>query len=250
MMQQVWTWLTASINWHGGDSIPTRLLQHIEYCMITLAIAVIIAIPLGSWIAHCGQGRWIISAVNALRAVPSLWLLLIVTLWLQSKLANVLVYTVSSVIVLVILAVPPLLAGAYVGVSEVDPVTSDAARGMGMTSAQVFSKIEFPCAIPLIFSALRSAILQTVATTTIAAYVSIGGLGRYLVDGLAQNNYPKMAAGAILVATLALVADLLLGSVQGAVVSPGLSGRSARRCRGNESQKDADHLDDPSELAI
>lgn len=231
MISQVWTWLTTGAHWHGGDGVPTRLLEHIYYCLATLAIAAIAAIPLGSWIAHRGRGGWIVSIANALRAVPSLGLLYIVTLWLVPKINGTRVYTISSIIVLVVLAIPPLLAGAYSGVSQVDPAARDAARGMGMTGVAVFGKVEFPCALPLIFSGLRSATLQVVATTTIAASVGVGGLGRYLIDGLAQNDFPKMAAGAILVAVLALLADLLLAAVQRVVVSPGLTGRAAGRGR-------------------
>lgn len=228
MIQQVFSWLFDGAHWHGTDGIPARVLQHIGYCAVVLVIGAIIAVPIGAWIAHRGRGGWIITVINALRAVPSLGLLLIVTLWLQSKIQSTSVFSISSIIVLVVLAIPPLLAGAYSGVSEVDPDARDAARGMGMTGAQIFGRVELPCALPLMFSGLRSATLQVVATTTIAATVGIGGLGRYLIDGLAQSNYPEMAAGAICVAVLALLADLLLAAVQRMVVSPGLTGRVSR----------------------
>lgn len=236
MTGQVWQWLTTAAHWHGGDGIPSRLLEHLYYCLLTLIVAAVIAIPLGSWIAHRGRGRWLVSVANSLRAVPSLGLLYVVSLWLVPRISGTKVYTISSIIVLVVLAIPPLLAGAFSGVSEVDPAARDAARGMGMTGVQVFGKVELPCALPLIFSGVRSATLQVVATTTIAASVGVGGLGRYLIDGLAQNNYPKMAAGAILVAVLALLVDVLLAGVQRLVVSPGLGGgpgasRSSRSAR-------------------
>ncbi|WP_289032866.1 ABC transporter permease, partial [uncultured Arsenicicoccus sp.] len=120
---------------------------------------------------------------------------------------------------------PPILAGTYSGVEQVDP----AAKGMGMTGAQVLRQVEVPCAMPLIMSGLRSATMQVIATATIAATVSIGGLGRYLIDGQAARDYAQMAGGGILVALLALAVDLLLTLVQRLVVSRGLTGATTSR---------------------
>ena len=94
-----------------------------------------------------------------------------------------------------------------------------------MTGRQVLLRVEMPIALPLIFSGLRSGFLQAVATATIAAVVSLGGLGRYVIDGLAQQDYPKMAAGALLVAVLAILGDRILALIGYLLVSPGLSGR-------------------------
>jgi osmoprotectant transport system permease protein len=91
----------------------------------------------------------------------------------------------------------------------------------------VLAKVEVPCAMPLIFSGLRSAALQVIATATIAAVAGLGGLGRFLIDGQKVLDYPQMASGALLVAVLALVVDLILALVQRYAVSPGLTGRGA-----------------------
>jgi osmoprotectant transport system permease protein len=125
----------------------------------------------------------------------------------------------------VVLAIPPILSGAYAGVGGVDPAARDAAKGMGMRGSEVLRHVEIPCAMPLIFSGIRSAMLQVIATATIAAVVSLGGLGRFLIDGLAIRDTPQTASGAILVALLALLVDLALALVQRLVVSPGLTGR-------------------------
>jgi osmoprotectant transport system permease protein len=137
-------------------------------------------------------------------------------------------YLIPSEIVLVLLAVPPILSNTYAGVQNVDPAARDAAVGMGMTGRQVLLRVELPCSLPLVMSGLRSAALQVIATATIAAYVSLGGLGRLVFDGQAQQLYPKMVSGALLVAALAMVTDLLLALVQRVIVSRGLSGRYAR----------------------
>lgn len=236
ILSEVWQWLTDSTNWSGPNGIPTRLWEHILYSLITLLIAGAIAIPLGTWVAHTGRGRWLITVANAARAVPSLGLLFVAAMWAGPRLSGDLAFTAPSIFVLVVLAIPPILAGAYAGVSEVDPAARDAAKGMGMTGTQVFGKVELPNALPLIFSGLRSAMLQVIATATIAAAVSLGGLGRYLIDGLAQSRYEVMVAGSLLVAVLALVIDLVFALIQRTVVSPGLTGRERRRSAHSQSK--------------
>ncbi|HAM45394.1 MAG TPA: ABC transporter permease, partial [Propionibacteriaceae bacterium] len=127
------------------------------------------------------------------------------------------------ILVLVILAIPPILAGAYAGVEAVDRQAVDAARGMGMVGHQVLLNVELPCALPLMLGGLRSAALQVIATATLAASVSLGGLGRFLIDGQAYRDYGQMAGGAVLVAALAMVVDVVFVGFQRLVVSPGLT---------------------------
>jgi len=118
--------------------------------------------------------------------------------------------------------------GAYSGIASVDPAAVDAARGMGYRPLALLFSVELPCALPLIFSGFRSAALQVISTATIAAYVSLGGLGRLIIDGRAQNDYMQMAAGAVLVGVLALIVDLIFGLASRIAVSPGLTRRTAR----------------------
>lgn len=214
MVGSVWRWLTDGANWQGQSGIIQRLLEHLEYSAESLLIAALIALPIGALIGHTGKARWIIAVANAFRAIPSLGLLFVVAMWFVSRLTGDSAYLVPTIIVLVILAIPPLLAGAYSGVSEVDPAARDAAYGMGMDGRQVLTRVEVPCAMPLIFSGVRSAALQIIATATIAAAISVGGLGRYLIDGLANSDYAQMAGGAILVTVLALVVDGVLAVIQ------------------------------------
>jgi osmoprotectant transport system permease protein len=147
-----------------------------------------------------------------------------------------------------VLAIPPLLAGTYAGIEAVPPAARDAARGVGMTSGQVLRQVEVPNGLPLMMSGLRSAVLQVVATATVAAIIGLGGLGRYLIDGIALGDYPKTAGGAILVAVLAVVLDGLFALVQRRAVSPGLSGRrvgGAVGGRGKDSRSVAVEADRP-----
>ncbi|XVX20758.1 ABC transporter permease [Actinomycetota bacterium] len=224
MIASVIDWLTDPAHWSGTDGIPARIVEHLWASLLVVALAAAIAIPLGVWVGHTGRGKWLVSAANALRAIPSLGLLFAVALWLGPRISNAdLAFLLPAVIVLVILAIPPLLSGAYAGVEAVDPAARDAARGMGMSPMRVLREVELPCALPLILSGLRSATLQVVATWTIAAVLGVGGLGRYLLDGLASADYPQTAAGALLVAGLAVLVDLVLAGVERFAVSPGLT---------------------------
>jgi osmoprotectant transport system permease protein len=224
-MNAVLTFLTDPAHWSGSDGVPTRVLEHLQLSFEALLLAALIAVPLGLWVGHTGHGRFVaVNLAGAARALPSLGLLFLVWLWLSGTLQGDASYVVPTLIVLVILAIPPILSGVYAGVEGVDPAARDAAKGMGMRGTQVLARVEVPCALPLIFSGLRSAMLQIIATATIAATIGIGGLGRFLIDGQAVRDYGQMAAGAILVAVLALLVDLLLSLVQRWVVSPGLTG--------------------------
>lgn len=228
-MTGAFSWLTDPANWTGDNGIITRLLQHLGYVLLSLGIAVVIALPIGAIIGHTGRGTGLVSGLaNALRALPSLGLLIMLALWGLNTLPGSVALLGPTIVVLVILAVPPILSNTYAGIAAVDPAARDAARGMGMTGNQVLLKVEFPVALPLIMSGVRSAYLQVVATATIAAVISLGGFGRYVIDGLAQQDYPMMVGGALLVALLAIIGDRLLALIAFLTVSPGISGRSVR----------------------
>jgi osmoprotectant transport system permease protein len=208
VFNEAWTWFTTSSNWHGEDGIPHRFEQHLAYTGLTVVIAVAIAVPLGLWIGHTGRLRgFAVALTGALRALPTLGLLTLVVLWRGIGLT-------PPITALVVLAIPPLLAGAYAGIESVDSRTVDAARGMGMTEWQVLSRVEVPLGLPLMLGGLRSAVLQVVATATIAAYIGLGGLGRYVIDGVAIRDYPQILGGSLIVVVLALVLDGLFALLQ------------------------------------
>jgi osmoprotectant transport system permease protein len=235
-MNLLWEWLVDPSNWAGPDGIWARLAEHVSYSLLTLLIAAAVGIPLGLWIGHTGKGRFtVVNLVNGMRAVPTLGLLFVAVLVVGPLLAGDVAFLGPAIFVLVVLAIPPLLAGAYAGVAGVDVGVRDAARGMGMSPLQVLIKVEIPVALPLIFSGLRSAALQVVATATIAASVSVGGLGRFLIDGQAYRDYGEMAAGALLVALLAVSVDLAFAGVQRLAVSPGLAAPNDSGRRRNAS---------------
>lgn len=223
---------------HHGD-ILTRTLEHLQYSLVATLLAALVAIPLGLWIGHTGRGAVaVVGIAGSARAIPSLGLLYLVVLWLGPKIGGDLAFYIPNMIVLVVLAIPPILSGTYAGIAGVDPAARDAAKGMGLRGGQVLTQVEIPCALPLIFSGVQSALLQVIATATIAATAGMGGLGRFLIDGLAVRDYSQMAGGAVLVAALALAVDLLLSLVRRYATSPGISGRFSTHSRSTDDSPD------------
>lgn len=215
--------LLDGANWSGSDGFPQRILEHLGYSGLTLAIALVVALPLGLYIGHTGRGALLaINLGNAGRALPTLGVLMLVLVIAGVGLKPV-------IVALVVLAIPPLLTSTYAGLRAVDRSVIDAARGVGLREWQIVLQVEVPNALPVMIGGLRSAVLQVVSTATIAAYVGQGGLGRYLFDGLALADYPRIVAGAVVLAVLAVIIDLALALLQRAVVSPGVDGRAARR---------------------
>ncbi|MEU9833057.1 ABC transporter permease subunit [Streptosporangium sp. NPDC048047] len=221
-------WLTDFFgdpaHWSGPDGIPARLLEHLAFSTAALALAALIALPLGLWIGHTGRGAYLIVAtVNVARAMPTLGLLVLFVLLLGTT-------TVLPVLIpLVALAAPPILVNAYEGVRGVDPDLRDAAYGMGLRGGQVLGRVLVPVALPLILLGLRLSAVQVVATTTVAAYAGLGGLGRFIIDGLATKDYASVAGGAVLVVLFALAVQLLFTLAQRMAVSPGVSRRQRVR---------------------
>lgn len=209
-------WLADPANWAGANGIPVRILEHLAITGIAVLIAAVIAVALGLYIGHTGRFSFlVVSTTGALRALPTLGLLVLFALWLGIGIGPV-------IIVLVVLAIPPLLAGAYAGVESVDRATIDAARAVGMTEWQILTRVEIPLGLPIIVGGLRSAVLQVVATATIAAYLPIGGLGRYIFDNLSLRKFEPVFAGAILVTLLALVLEGVFAGIQRLTVPKGV----------------------------
>ncbi|MGH3158723.1 MAG: ABC transporter permease [Streptosporangiaceae bacterium] len=215
-MNEAFTWLSKASNWSGSAGIASRLIEHIEYTLLAMAISMLIALPIGVWLGHRRRGSLVvIGLANLARALPTLGLLILV--YVLSGAA-----TWAWLVPLVALAAPPIMVNAYEGVLGVDADLKDAAVGMGMKPRQVLFKVEVPVAMPLILLGLRTAAIQVVATATIAAYISLGGFGRYIIDGLATSNYQLVAAGAACVVVLALVVQFAFSGLARATVSAGI----------------------------
>jgi osmoprotectant transport system permease protein len=214
-------YIVTAANWRGRSGIGQRLIEHVQYSVLTVAIAAAIALPIGVAIGHRvgrrGNAGWLgrlaVVSSSSARALPTFGLMvLVIQQWPGSVLS---VWPV--VVALVVLAVPPMLANAVVGISEVSPGVRDAARGMGLTERQVLTNVELPLAASLLLSGVRSSTLQVVATLPIAAYSGQGTLGRLLIDGLATRNFAVAAAGSVMIVAVALACELsfvLVGRVR------------------------------------
>jgi osmoprotectant transport system permease protein len=211
-----WQWLTDPAHWQGIDGIPTRLGEHVHLSIESVALGAVIALPVGIVLGHYGRfGNLAINISNLGRAVPSFGILVIA--FEVFGLGDL-----PIVIALTALAVPPMVTNSYVAMREVDPDIKDAARGMGYRELAQVLRIELPLAVPLIMAGVRTSAVQVVATATLAALVAGGGLGRYIVDGLARSDNPRTLAGALLVAALALSTELSLAALQRLLVPRGI----------------------------
>jgi len=222
LLSEVVDWFTTAEHWRGDFGVPHRLTEHALMSGAAVMAAVLIGLPLGIWLGHRGRGGALaINLTNLGRAVPSLAILALtqqaigLSGWPGFGAR-------PAFVALVALAVPPLVTNAYVGMRGVDRDVVEAARGMGMTGAELLWRVEVPIALPLILAGLRTAAVQVVATATLAAVTAWGGLGRFIVDGFGQQDNAQIVAGALLVGLLALITELGLAAVQRRVVSEGL----------------------------
>lgn len=205
-------YLTNPSHWSGPTGFGVRILEHLGYTALAVLAAALIAVPVGVSVGHSRKGANAVVAVSgALRALPELGLLT----WLAISLPRGISWPmVPSVIVLVLLAVAPLLAGIVAGFDSVERDVVLSARAAGYSEKQILRDVELPLAAPVMLGGLRSCVVQVLATATVVAYIGLGGLGRYLIDGLAVQDYARMVAGAVVVTLLALVVDLVLAGVQ------------------------------------
>lgn len=217
-------WLADPGQWSGPAAIPARIVEHLALSGLALAIAVAIALPAGLWIGHTGRfASLAVNLANLGRALPTLaviGLVLPITAAIDPQL-GFRIYPI--VIAMVVLGIPPILVNTQAGIAGVDRDLVEAARAMGMREGQVIRRLELPLAIPAILTGVRSAAVQVIATTTLGAIFGAGGLGRYLVEGIAQRDTGMTFGGAFLVTVLALAVEAAFVLAQGLIRSPGLA---------------------------
>jgi osmoprotectant transport system permease protein len=233
-------WILAPQNWQPGGVSPLpiqdRIFEHLLYTALAVVIAALIALPLGFYIGHTGKGRqFVIGFTGAMRALPTLGVLFFLTMVLGSVVTGSSGIFWGTIVALVILAIPSILAGAYAGLESVSRPVIDAARAVGMTEMQILTRVEIPLALPLIIGGLRAGTLQVIATAVIASYAGLGGFGRIISSGIGLNDYDRILGGAILVTVFALVVDALFALVQRFTRGPGVGAGG----RGNKVRRGA-----------
>jgi len=211
-------WLSDPAHWQGSEGIPTRIGEHLELSVAALLIASALALPAGLLVGHARRGGGLAVGMATIgRAIPSFALMGLILPFTQAiDPANG--FTVyPTLFAMAALAIPPILVNTLTGITEVDAELVEAARGMGFTEGQLLRRIEIPLALPVIIGGLRSATVQVVATTTLGAILAYGGLGRFIVDGIAQKDDGQLFGGVVLVALLALASEGSLALAQRAV---------------------------------
>lgn len=219
-------WLNDPLNWTGRSGVPALLVEHLGMSAAAVLLAAVVALPAGIGLGHLRRGGGLaVVLANASRALPTLALLLIfasTAIGFGNR---------ATIVAAAVFAVPPILTNAYTGVLGVDPDVRDAARGMGLTRMRSLLQMELPLAVPLVAAGLRTATVQVIATVPLAALVGGGGLGTIIVSGFANRRFGQVLAGAVLVALVCLLAEVLLGAAQRAVTPVALRPQRTGRRR-------------------
>lgn len=203
-------WIFSPERSQGSFTLVQAIGSHLLFAAVSIVLAALIAVPAGLVIGHTGRGRSLaVGLSGAARALPSFGLVLLLVLLpgVQHK------FTAATVS-FVLLAIPPLLAGAYSGVQAVNRSVVDGATAIGMTPVQVLFKVEVPLSIPLLIGGLRSALIQVIATVTLAGYIGNFGLGFFIVQGIAVRDFAQILGASLVVIALALALDLVLAGAQ------------------------------------
>jgi len=224
LLGDVARWFADPAHYQGSDAVQIRLLEHAAVSALAVLTGLLVALPIGLFLGHTGRFGFIaVNVANIGRAIPSL-----AAIALAIPIAGTLLGVQNGLgfwptfLALIPLAIPPILTNAYVAVRGVDRDVIEAGRGMGLGEGAVLRVIELPLALPLILAGIRTAAVNVVATATLGALVAFGGLGRYIVDGLALQEYDRLFAGALLVALLAIAVEVAFGTFERAAVSPGI----------------------------
>jgi osmoprotectant transport system permease protein len=220
-------WFTDPTNWSGDDGIPIRVAEHLLLSAVPLVVALGIGLPLAAWVGHTGRFAGLaVNVSNIGRAVPSLAIMALAAILLSRWLVEIGLRReageISTMVAMAALAVPPIVTNTYVGISEVERDFVEAARGLGMTGAQILRRIEIPLARPVILAGVRTAAVQVVATATLGAVFGTGGIGRYIIDGIAQRKYEEVFAGALIVAGMSIATELAFALLERRSISSGL----------------------------
>ena len=192
-------------------------IDYLKLCGLAIALATIIGVGLGILVSRSPILAFIaINLSGVMRAIP-----IIAALFLIFSIVKQLGF-LPAIIALILLGIPPILINTYTGIRGIDPAAIDAAKGMGMTTWQIATRIQAPLVTPLVAAGIRTASVQIVATATLAAFIGAGGYGDYIVDGINVFNYTELIAGAIAVAVLAMLVEVFMSWLQRVLTPAGL----------------------------
>jgi osmoprotectant transport system permease protein len=209
-LAELWIWLTEPENWLGRYGLLNLLGEHLAISLSSILLASLLALPLGILIGHLGKGEALVVGLSSIsRAIPTMGLLFALVMLL-----GIVNRELAVTLALAAIAVPPILAGAYSGISTIERSTKVAAIAQGMRPTQLIWHVELPLAASSIIGGLRIAFIQVVSTVALAPLVGLGGLGFAIIQGLALRDFAQVTAGAIAIVLLTLFGNLVLGMLQ------------------------------------
>ena len=194
-----------------------QTIEYLKICGVSIAAAIVIGVVLGALVSRNAVLAFLAVNVSGLmRSIP-----IIAILFVFVSIFGVLGF-LPTIIALIVLGIPPILLNTYTGIRGIDPATIDAAKGMGMTSWQIATRIQAPLVTPLVAAGIRTSAVQIVATATLAAFIGAGGYGDYIVDGISVFNYTELIVGALSVALLAILVEVFMSWLQRVLTPEGL----------------------------
>ncbi len=201
-----------------------QTIEYLKLCGVAIAVATVIGVVLGALVSRNAFLAFLaINLSGLMRAIPIIAALFIIfSIVIQLGLRSASLGFLPAIIALIVLGIPPILINTYTGIRGIDPAAIDAAKGMGMTSWQIATRIQAPLVTPLVAAGIRTSAVQIVATATLAAFIGAGGYGDYIVDGLTVFNYTELIVGAVSVAILAMLIEVSLSWLQRALTPEGL----------------------------
>ena len=207
---EIWQWFTESENWEGRYGLPNLFSEHISLTLIAIFLALSIAVPIGLMIGNSGKGEVaVVALTSASRALPTMGLMFALVMLMGVEFRSF-----SIISALTIIAIPPILAGAYAGVKTIPRPISESAIAMGMTTKQLIWHVQLPLAFPSIIGGLRIAFIQVVSTVVLAPLIGLGGLGFGIIQGLAIRDFPQVTGSAIIIVIITILGDRLIGILQ------------------------------------
>ena len=194
-----------------------QTVEYLKLCGVSIAVAIVIGVVLGALVSRSAFLAFLaINLSGLMRAIPIIAVLFII-FFITKQLGFF-----PSIIALIVLGIPPILINTYTGIRGIDPATIDAAKGMGMTTWQIATRIQAPLVSPLVAAGIRTSAVQIVATATLAAFIGGGGFGDYIVDGITVFNYTELVVGAASVAVLAMLIEVFMSWLQRILTPEGL----------------------------
>lgn len=210
-MNAIWQFISDPSHDFAGHTVA-----YIEICAFSIVIALVIGVVLGVLVSKNAALAFIaVNLSGLMRAIP-------VIAFLIAALPYLGIGFRPTVVALIVLGIPPILLNTYTSLRDIDPATIDAARGMGMTAWQVISRIQIPLVLPIVAAGVRTSAVQIVATATLAGLIGAGGYGDYIIDGMYKFNNTEILAGAIPVALLALLIEIVMSWLQRVLTPAGL----------------------------